>query len=210
MKVSTSILSVKDNLKEAIDNLNNTSTDYIHLDIMDGIFVENTTWTADTLRSVLINNTKPLDVHLMVRDVKSYVDSFATLKPEYITFHYEAIDDIDSMINYIKSLGIKVGISIKPNTKIEEIYNYLPKVDLVLVMSVNPGMGGQEFILGTQIKVNGLKEYKLNNDLNYLISVDGGINGDTVKLIRNADIAVSGSFITKNNYEESINKLKNI
>ena len=210
MKVSTSILSVKDNLKEAIDNLNNTSTDYIHLDIMDGVFVENTTWTADTLRSVLINNTKPLDVHLMVRDVKSYVDSFATLKPEYITFHYEAIDDIDSMINYIKSLGIKVGISIKPNTKIEEIYNYLPKVDLVLVMSVNPGMGGQEFILGTQIKVNGLKEYKLNNDLNYLISVDGGINGDTVKLIRNADIAVSGSFITKNNYEESINILKNI
>jgi ribulose-phosphate 3-epimerase len=209
MKVSTSILSVKDNLKEAIDNLNNTSTDYIHLDIMDGVFVENTTWTADTLRSVLINNTKPLDVHLMVRDVKSYVDSFATLNPEYITFHYEAIDDIDSMINYIKSLGIKVGISIKPNTKIEEIYNYLPKVDLVLVMSVNPGMGGQEFILGTQIKVNGLKEYKLNNDLNYLISVDGGINGDTVKLIRNADIAVSGSFITKNNYEESINKLKN-
>ncbi len=209
MKVSTSILSVKDNLKEAIDNLNNTSTDYIHLDIMDGVFVENTTWTADTLRSVLINNTKPLDVHLMVRDVKSYVDSFATLNPEYITFHYEAIDDIDSMINYIKSLGIKVGISIKPNTKIEEIYNYLAKVDLVLVMSVNPGMGGQEFILGTQIKVNGLKEYKLNNDLNYLISVDGGINGDTVKLIRNADIAVSGSFITKNNYEESINKLKN-
>ena len=209
MKVSTSILSVKDNLKEAIDNLNNTSTDYIHLDIMDGVFVENTTWTADTLRSVLINNTKPLDVHLMVRDVKSYVDSFATLNPEYITFHYEAIDDIDSMINYIKSLGIKVGISIKPNTKIEEIYNYLPKVDLVLVMSVNPGMGGQEFILGTQIKVNGLKEYKLNNNLEYLISVDGGINGDTVKLIRNADIAVSGSFITKNNYEESINKLKN-
>lgn len=209
MKVSTSILSVKDNLKEAIDNLNNTSTDYIHLDIMDGVFVENTTWTADTLRSVLINNTKPLDVHLMVRDVKSYVDSFATLNPEYITFHYEAIDDIDSMINYIKSLGIKVGISIKPNTKIEEIYNYLPKVDLVLVMSVNPGMGGQEFILGTQIKVNGLKEYKLNNDLNYLISVDGGINGDTVKLIRNADIAVSGSFITKNNYNESIDILKN-
>ena len=208
MKVSTSILSVKDNLKEVIDSLNNTSTDYLHLDIMDGIFVENTTWTSDELRNVLVNNTKPLDVHLMVRDVKTYVDSFATLNPEYITFHYEAIDDIDEMINYIKSLGIKAGISIKPNTKIEEIYRYLPKVDLVLVMSVNPGMGGQEFILGTQIKVNGLKEYKLNNDLNYLISVDGGINGDTIKLIRNADIVVSGSFITKNNYEESISILR--
>nr|MBP3259238.1 ribulose-phosphate 3-epimerase [Bacilli bacterium] len=208
MKVSTSILSAKDNLKETIDKLNNTSTDYIHLDIMDGRFVENTTWTSDELRGVLINNTKPLDVHLMVRDVKSYVDSFARLNPEYITFHYEAIDDIDEMINYIKSLGIKVGISIKPNTKIEEIYRYLPKVDLVLVMSVNPGMGGQEFILGTQIKVNGLKEYKLNNNLDYLISVDGGINSDTIKLIRSADIAVSGSFIIKNNYEESINTLR--
>jgi len=207
MKVSTSILSA-DNLKETIDNLNNTSTDYIHLDIMDGVFVENTTWTSDELRGVLINNTKPLDVHLMVRDVKSYVDSFATLNPECITFHYEAIDDIDEMINYIKSLGIKVGISIKPNTKIEEIYNYLPKIDLVLVMSVNPGMGGQEFILGTQMKVNGLKEYKLNNNLDYLISVDGGINGDTIKLIRSADIAVSGSFIIKNNYEEAINTLR--
>lgn len=208
MKVSTSILSAKDNLKETIDKLNNTSTDYIHLDIMDGVFVENTTWTSDELRGVLINNIKPLDVHLMVRNVKSYVDSFATLNPEYITFHYEAIDDIDSMINYIKSLGIKVGISIKPNTKIEEIYRFLPKVDLVLVMSVNPGMGGQEFILGTQIKVNGLKEYKLNNNLDYLISVDGGINGDTIKLIRSADIAVSGSFIIKNNYEEAINTLR--
>ena len=210
MKISTSILSVKDNLKVAVDNLNNTNTDYLHLDIMDGIFVENTTWTSEELRSVLTDNTKPLDVHLMVRDVKSYVDSFATLRPEYITFHYEAIDDIDSMINYIKSLGIKVGLSIKPNTKIEEIYRYLPNVDLVLVMSVNPGMGGQEFIIGTIEKVNGLKDYKLNNGLNYLISVDGGINGDTVKLIRNADIVVSGSFITKNNYEESINILKNI
>lgn len=209
MKVSTSILSINDNLKIAIDNLNNTSTDYIHLDIMDGIFVENTTWNIDTLRSVLINNTKPLDIHLMVSDVKSYVDSFSTLKPEYITFHYEAIDDIDSIINYIKSLGIKVGMAIKPNTKIEEIFNYLPKLDLVLVMSVNPGMGGQEFILGTVDKINGLKDYKINNNLNYLISVDGGINGNTIKLIRNADIAVSGSFITKNNYEESINILKN-
>ena len=208
MKVSGSILSNTLTQKEALSIYEKTSLDYIHLDIMDGVFVENTTWTSDELRGVLINNIKPLDVHLMVRNVKSYVDSFARLNPEYITFHYEAIDDIDEMINYIKSLGIKVGISIKPNTKIEEIYRFLPKVDLVLVMSVNPGMGGQEFILGTQIKVNGLKEYKLNNNLDYLISVDGGINGDTIKLIRSADIAVSGSFIIKNNYEEAINTLR--
>ena len=208
MKVSTSILSVKDDLQKCVYELNNTNTDYIHLDIMDGIFVENTTWSIDTLRNVLTYNSKPLDVHLMVADVKSYVDLYATLKPEYITFHYEAIDDINEMINYIKSLGIKVGLSIKPNTKIEEIYEYLPKVDLVLVMSVNPGMGGQEFIMGTTQKVNGLKDYKINNNLNYLISVDGGINGDTVKLIRNADITVSGSYITSNNYNDAINILK--
>ncbi|MBR1377114.1 MAG: ribulose-phosphate 3-epimerase [Bacilli bacterium] len=208
MKVATSILSVKENIKGSIDRLNMSNTDYIHLDIMDGIFVENITWHANELIPYLSNNQKPLDVHLMVSNVKSYVDEFKLLNPETIVFHYEAVDDIDSMINYIKSLGIKAGLAIKPNTKIEEIYTYLPKLDEVIVMSVNPGLGGQEFMMPSIDKVNRLKEYKLNNNLNFIINVDGGINNNTIKLVRSADMVVSGSYVTNNNYEESINILK--
>ena len=208
MIVSTSILSVKDNIKEAVDKLNKTNTDYIHLDIMDGMFVENTTWHIDDLIPYLEDNNKPLDVHLMVNDVMNYVNEFSFINPTYITFHYEAVDDINGMIDYIKGLGIKVGLSIKPQTKVEEIIPYLPKLDLVLVMSVNPGLGGQEFILSTVEKINALKDYKINNNLNYIINVDGGINKDTIKLVGNADMVVSGSYITKNNYDESINTLK--
>ena len=210
MKISTSILSVKTDLKKAIDDLNQTYTDYIHLDIMDGIFVSNTTWHVNDIYPSLINNQKPLDVHLMVSDVYKYVDEFSLLRPEYITFHYEAVDDINEMINYIKSKGVKVGLSIKPNTEVEEIYPYLPKVDLVLIMSVNPGLGGQEFMLTTIDKLNTLYNYRNDNGLNFVINVDGGINNNTAKLIRNADIIVSGSYITNNNYNESINTLKNI
>ena len=114
------------------------------------------------------------------------------------------------MINYIKSKGVKVGLAIKPNTKVEEIYSYLPKVDLVLIMSVNPGLGGQEFMLTTIDKLNNLYNYRNDNNLNFLINVDGGINNNSAKLIRNADIIVSGSYITNNDYNESINTLKNI
>ena len=210
MKISTSILSVKDNLKFAIDKLNNTNTDYIHLDIMDGMFVSNTTWHVFDLLPSLQDNHKPLDIHLMVNDVKKYIDEFKILNPAYITFHFEAIDDVMDVINYIKNIGIKVGLAIKPSTQVEEIYEYLPFIDLVLVMSVNPGMGGQQFMLPSIDKINLLKEYRLNNNLNYLINVDGGINNNTIKLVRNADIAVSGSYITNNDYNESINILKNM
>lgn len=208
MKVATSILSVKDHIKDAIDKLNETNTDYIHLDIMDGEFVTNKTWHLDDLIPYLEDNTKPLDVHLMVNDVINYVNEFSFLNPEYITFHYEAVDNIDETIDYIHNLGIKAGIAIKPNTKIEEIYNYLPKLDEVIVMSVNPGMGGQEFILSTVEKINGLKDYKVDNNLNYIINVDGGINNNTIKLVSNADMVVSGSYVTNNDYQTSINNLR--
>ena len=208
MLVATSILSVKDNIKEAVDKLNKTKTDYIHLDIMDGMFVSNTTWHMDDLIPYLEDNNKPLDVHLMVNDVMNYINEFSFLNPTYITFHYEAVDNIKEMIDYVKKLGIKVGLAIKPSTRYEEILPYLPELDEVLVMSVNPGMGGQEFILSTVEKINDLKDYKVNNKLNYIINVDGGINKDTIKLVGNADMVVSGSYVTNNDYDESINTLK--
>lgn len=208
MKVATSILSVKDDLKKCIDELNNTDTDYIHLDIMDGEFVENKTWHMDDLLPVLEDNNKPLDVHLMVNDVMNYINEFSFLNPSYITFHYEAVDDVNEMIDYVKKLGIKVGLAIKPSTKYEEILSYLPKLDEVLVMSVNPGMGGQEFMLSTVEKLNNLKDYKINNGLDFIINVDGGINNETVKLVSSADMVVSGSYIVKNDYQTAINNLR--
>ncbi len=207
MKVSTSILSAKD-LNKCLKELNNTDTDYIHLDIMDGKFVTNKTWHLDDLN--LDDITKPIDVHLMVYDVINYVNEFSFINPEYITFHVEAIDNVKETISYIKSLGIKVGISIKPNTKVSEIYEYLPLIDLVLVMSVEPGLGGQEFIESSKEKIDELKDFKINNNLNYLISVDGGINDETVNLAKNADMVVAGSFILKGDIEKNIEVLKSI
>ena len=203
MKISASFLSIKDNLKENINLLTNCDIDYLHLDIMDGKFVPNQTWSIYDIKNV-INYDKPLDVHLMVNDVYKYIDEYQILKPEFITFHYEISLDILDIINYIKKYNIKVGLSIKPSTKIEEIIPYLPYLDLVLVMSVEPGFGGQSFIMECIEKIKKLKELKSN----YLISVDGGINDQTISLVKDADIVVVGSYITSGNYLKNIEKLK--
>ncbi len=203
MKISASFLSIKDNLKENIDLLTKCDIDYLHLDIMDGIFVKNKTWDISEIKN-LINYNKPLDVHLMVSDVYKYVDEYKDLNPEFITFHYEVDLDIMDIINYIKKYNIKVGLSIKPNTKVDEIIPYLPYLDLILVMSVEPGEGGQKFIIDSVNKIKKLKELKGD----YLIEVDGGINDSTISLVKDVDIAVIGSYITSGNYEEKIKSIK--
>lgn len=209
MKVSTSILSVENEyIKDSIDKLNYTNTDYIHLDIMDGLFVTNKSWSYEFLEERLVDNHKKLDVHLMVSDVKKYIDLFANLNPEFITFHYEAITEVGSVINYLKSKNIKVGLSIKPATDVSEIIDYLPYVDLVLVMSVEPGKGGQEFIENSVNKIDALYKIREMKDYNYLIEVDGGINNETVKKCNNADIVVAGKYITSRDYNEAIDNLK--
>ncbi len=210
MKVSASFLSIKDNIKSNINVLDKSTIDYLHLDIMDGKFVQNKTFNIDEIRDLLSDTTKPKDVHLMVNDIKKYIDDFSTLNPEYITFHFEATYASEEIIEYIKSKNIKVGISINPHTSIESIIPYLPLVDLVLIMSVEPGMGGQTFIEEVVSKIDTLKELREDNkDYNYVIEVDGGINDETIKLCSNADIIVVGSFITdSNNYQEQIDKLK--
>ena len=209
MKISASFLSIKDNLKENIDLLTKCDIDYLHLDIMDGIFVKNKTWDISEIKN-LINYNKPLDVHLMVSDVYKYVDEYKDLNPEFITFHYEVDLDIMDIINYIKKYNIKVGLSIKPNTKVDEIIPYLPYLDLILVMSVEPGEGGQKFIIDSVDKIKKLKELKELKELkgDYLIEVDGGINDSTISLVKDVDIAVIGSYITSGNYEEKIKSIK--
>ena len=207
MKIAASYLSIKDNLKENIDKLANCDIDYLHLDIMDGKFVENKTLEFEELKKV-ISNKKPLDVHLMVEDVKSYIDLYKALNPYFITFHYEINYDIMSLVMYLKENNIKVGLSINPDTLVESIIPYLPFIDMVLVMSVIPGKGGQKFIDESIQKINKLIELRDNYDYNYLIEVDGGINNETIDLVKNVDIAVIGSYITNGDYEQQIKNIK--
>ena len=166
--ISASFLSIKDNIKDNIKKLDSTSIDMLHVDIMDGVFVENKTWSIDEVNTLLINTTKPKDVHLMVKDVKKYIDDFKLLNPNYITFHYEAVDNVLEVINYIKELGIKVGLSIKPHTSVDSIKKYLNDIDLILVMSVEPGKGGQKFIENSINKINYLDQLREENNYHYV------------------------------------------
>lgn len=203
--IAVSILNLNNN--DDITKFNNTSVDYIHLDIMDGEFVENKTCSIEEDQLRLKDINKKVDVHLMVNDIKKYIDEYKIFNPEFITFHLEATKDINEVINYIKSLNIKVGLSIKPNTNIDEIKPYLKDIDLVLVMSVEPGRGGQKFMDNAIDRVSNLKQLKKENNYHYLIEVDGGINNETIKLV-DADIFVVGSYITNSdNYQARIDEL---
>lgn len=206
--LSVSILGIKENIKENIETLDKLNIDYFHIDIMDGIFVPNKTWKYEEIKSYLSDAKKPKDIHLMVNNPKKYIKQYISLKPEIITFHYEATNNPLELIKYIQKYNIKAGISIKPNTKVEVLKDILKYVDLVLVMSVEPGAGGQSYIENSTNKINELKELKEKNNYNYLIEVDGGINDITKEKAKNADILVVGSFITKGNYKEQIEKIQ--
>ncbi len=209
MKIAASFLDIKGPIVDEVTKLSNLDVDYLHLDVMDGIFVENKTFTYEEFYNITKYTTKPKDVHLMVSDVRRYIDEFSKLNPEFITFHLEAASEISSVINYIHEKGIKVGISIKPATDISEIVEYLPYIDLVLVMSVEPGRGGQSFIEDSTKKIEQLYNLREKENYNYVIEVDGGINNETIKLCNKADIVVVGSYITKQDYEEAIRNLRN-
>lgn len=201
--LSVSVLGIKDNVDKLL-SIDNLGLEYIHLDIMDGLFVSSIT----DMSNLPLMKT-PKDVHLMVEDVKKYVDIYKKYNPEYITFHLEVDDDIDELIDYIHSLGIKVGISIKPNTEVSELQKYLDKVELVLIMSVEPGYGGQSFLMNSVPKVEELYRLRKESGYDYLIEIDGGINSDTIELVPQCDIYVVGSYITSSDdYKTRINSLK--
>lgn len=208
MLISTSFLSSK-NIPSDLKKLNETSTDYIHVDVMDGKFVPNKTMPFREMKNIYKYTSKRLDVHLMVKDPKKYIDEYATLNTEYITIHEELTEDVENYLKQIKSYGIKAGLAVKPNTKVSDIVPYLSLIDLILVMSVEPGQGGQKFIDDTPSKIDEirvlLKEYKSN----IVVSVDGGINKETARLCKKCDILVSGSYIiNSSNFEEQINSLR--
>lgn len=200
--LSISILGIKDDKNKLIE-IDKLNPEYLHLDIMDGRFVSN---TVDMSSLPDLNTVK--DIHLMVEDVKTYVELYKKYNPEYITFHVE-IGNTKELIEYIHSLGMKVGLSLKPDTSLEELKPYLGMVDLVLVMSVEPGKGGQAFITDSISKVKQLHQLRMEKKYNYVIEIDGGINADTIKLVSECDIFVVGSYITSSdNFEERISSLK--
>ena len=208
MKVSASFLS-SSNVPKDIEKLNNTDVDYIHVDIMDGKFVKNKTMPFREMKHIGEFTSKRLDVHLMVDNPSHYIPLYAELNTEYITFHVEVEEDILKDLEMIKDYSIKCGLAIKPDTKVSSLVPYLPYLDQILVMSVEPGMGGQEFIDGTQDKIKEVRDLLNSYNLKAIINVDGGINDKTIKMCSDADMVVAGSFVVKSdNFQEKISSLR--
>lgn len=208
MKVSASFLSCSNPAMD-LAKLNETDVDYIHVDIMDGKFVSNKTMPFSEMKNISKYTSKRLDVHLMVENPKEYIPLYAELNTEYITIHVEIDEDIMECLELIKRYSIKAGLSIKPNTKVSELIPYLPYIDMVLVMSVEPGAGGQAFIEESEDRINEVRALLASYNIPAVINVDGGINGETVSCCKKSDIVTSGSYIVKSdNFQEKISSLR--
>lgn len=210
MEISVSILNSGDRVSD-VKKLNNTSCDYIHIDVMDGIFVPPLEFSIPEVMDIINNSNKKIDIHLMCDNPISYVRELVGYDIHNITIHREISNDINEVIEVIKKHNIKVGMSIKPNTDIKEIMDYLDYLDLILIMSVEPGYGGQSFIMSSLDKVRELRRIINDRNLDIKIEIDGGVNDTNIALIKDAgvDISVVGSYITKSdNFEKCIEKLQ--
>lgn len=196
VELSPSILACNfAHLQEDLDQLKDTDLKWLHLDIMDGIFVPNISFGFDIIKDIREANDLIFDTHLMIEEPIRYVDKLKEVGCDLVTVHYEACKDLDKTIKAIKDRGMKVGLTSKPKTDIEDLIPYLKDIDLVLVMSVEPGFGGQSFMEDSLDKVRRLREYIDENKLDVLIEIDGGIKTTNLKKVMDAgvDIVVSGS-----------------
>lgn len=201
MIVSPSILAADFNaLDQEMKKVNDSSCEWVHLDVMDGKFVPNTTFDEKLVKELRPISNKVFDVHLMIEKPVEHVMKYYEAGADYVTFHFEACENIKEVLETLKKQNLKVGLSIKPATSVTVLDEFLPYLDLILVMSVEPGKGGQKFMDSCLDKIDYLVKKRSESNYSYLVEVDGGINLDTAKLVKKVgcDVVVAGTYLFKN------------
>ena len=207
--VAPSILSADfANLQKEISAVAQAGADWIHVDVMDGHFVDNITIGVPVVASLKKISPLPLDVHLMIEEPEKYVEAFIKAGSDWLTIHVEATKDPESVLRKIRGLGAKAGLTLRPRTPLSMVLPFLHLCDLVLVMSVEPGFGGQAFMPEQMQKVADKQQLKKQKGYSYLVEVDGGVNDQTLQACREADVLVAGSYVFKNDYQKAIRTLK--
>jgi len=201
------------NLQRDVEMINDSEADWFHIDIMDGVFVPNISFGMPVLRDIAKHASKTIDVHLMIVDPDRYIKTFANLGSDILTVHYEACTHLHRTLQAIKAEGMKAGVALNPHTNVNVLEDTIKDIDLVCIMSVNPGFGGQSFIENTYKKVTQLKEMIVKNNANTKIEIDGGVTSKNAKALvdAGADVLVAGSFVFKSDSpKQTISELKNI